>query len=183
MITNTYKKPIAPCNQESPIYKITSSEVLRVSDSRSKLKTMKRHIEKYLYLTDATLNMNGKNSKDWYDRGDKLANLGQYPEALDSFNQAIELQPDYQEAWVFRGVVLIHLQRYQEALSSCNQALEIKPNDSEAWTFRGAALYNLGRKQEAYLSYEKALGKKEPSPWRIKVWQFFDLFNKHSFQS
>jgi tetratricopeptide (TPR) repeat protein len=107
-----------------------------------------------------------QSSAFWYAQGDALAQQDRYAEALTKFDQAIALQPNYQEALVFRGVVLIHLGRYQEALESCDRAIAICPNHTEAWIFRGAALHQLGDYRAAYISYEHALGDTHSSPIR-----------------
>lgn len=110
-----------------------------------------------------------ENQNFWYQRGERLADLGCYEEALVNFEKAIAQTPQYCAAWVFRGVMQIHLKQYEEALNSCNKALEIQPDDREAWTFRGAALYYLDRYQEAYDSYDRATGNQPRSRWR-KLW-------------
>lgn len=122
-------------------------------------------------------NFNKMTTKVWYNQGDTLANLGCYEEALVSFNQALEIQPDDHAAWVFRGVVLIHLGRYSEALASCEKALAIQPNDKQAWIFRGAALHYLGQYKRAYTSYDKALGIQRQSGWQ-KLTQIFKGLSK-----
>ncbi|WP_009630745.1 tetratricopeptide repeat protein [Synechocystis sp. PCC 7509] len=94
----------------------------------------------------------------WLVKGNDLANLGDYEEALSSFNKVVAIQPQNTTAWVQRSVVLIHLNRYLEAVDSCDRALEIDDSDRQAWLFRGAALNHLGRYKECYASYDKSLG-------------------------
>lgn len=101
-----------------------------------------------------------------YSRGEALANMGRYLEALEHFERALALEPDRDKAWTFRGVVLIHLDRHEEALESCDRALSLNPNDSEAWTFRGVALQRLNYYREAYASYDRALGIQRRSIWQ-----------------
>lgn len=98
------------------------------------------------------------NLTNLYKKGEQLADLGNYAQALTCFEQAIAIQPQSVAAWVFRGVVLIHLERYKEALASCDRALSILPTDRQAWLFRGAALNHLGWYKQSYISYDKALG-------------------------
>lgn len=113
---------------------------------------------------DKVLATQTDSSAVWYARGDALARLERYTEALTSFDKALEIDSSNAATWVFRGVVLIHLGRYQEALLNCDKALEIQPTHSEAWIFRGATLHHLDRYQEAYDCYDKALGIKRRSP-------------------
>lgn len=113
-----------------------------------------------------TLLPNADLAKDWFEKGEQLANFGKYTEALTCFNQTVAIQPLDNAAWVFRGVVLIHLHRYEEALYSCEKALEIQPTDKQAWLFRGAALNRLGHYKQSYNSYDKALGIERQSVWQ-----------------
>jgi tetratricopeptide (TPR) repeat protein len=94
----------------------------------------------------------------WLDKGNDLANLGNYTEALANLDKAVIVQPQNNAVWVLRSVVLIHLNRYLDALNSCDRALEIDNSDKQAWLFRGAALNHLGRYNECYASYDKSLG-------------------------
>jgi len=101
-----------------------------------------------------------------YSRGEALANMGRFLEALEHFDRTLVLDPDHSKAWTFRGVVLIHLDRSEEALESCDRSLSIDPSDSEAWMFRGVALQRLNCYREAYASYDRALGIQRRSIWQ-----------------
>ncbi|MGK7928002.1 MAG: tetratricopeptide repeat protein [Spirulina sp.] len=92
-----------------------------------------------------------------WDLGNFFNNLGQYEQALASYNKAIEFKPDKPESWNNRGVVLDDLGRYEEAIASYDKAIEIKPDDHEAWYNLGVTLSNLGRKEEAIASYDRAI--------------------------
>ncbi|MBV8887346.1 MAG: tetratricopeptide repeat protein [Chroococcidiopsidaceae cyanobacterium CP_BM_RX_35] len=61
----------------------------------------------------------------WYSRGNVLVALQRYPEALDSFNKAIHLQPDEYKSWENRGWVLHQLHRYPEAITSYDRAIQL----------------------------------------------------------
>jgi tetratricopeptide (TPR) repeat protein len=96
----------------------------------------------------------------WYYRADALACLNCYEEALQSLEQAQELDGfEASHIWVQKAVVLILLNRHNEALNCCNQALRKEPNHCQAWLFRGVALHRLGHYQEAYRSYCRASGQ------------------------
>ena len=105
-----------------------------------------------------TSNSQSIDTNIWLDKGNDLANSGNYVEALTNLDKAVIVQPQNNAAWVLRSVVLIHLNRYLDALNSCDRALEIDDSDKQAWLFRGAALNHLGRYNECYASYDKSLG-------------------------
>ncbi|NET09695.1 MAG: tetratricopeptide repeat protein [Merismopedia sp. SIO2A8] len=107
-------------------------------------------------------------------QGETLANLGQYQQALQSFDHGIALNPNIPALWIFRAVVLIHLKHYRDALASCDRALELAPNNSEAWIFRGAALHYLGDYQNSYSSYAQATPSERCQSsfaWINDLWQ------------
>ncbi len=81
----------------------------------------------------------------------------QYAKAIASYDKALEIKPDKDEAWYNRGIALDDLGRLEDAIASYDKALEFKPDKDEAWNNRGIALYNLGRLEEAIASYDKAL--------------------------
>jgi tetratricopeptide (TPR) repeat protein len=53
------------------------------------------------------------NQEAWYSRGVELGELEQYEEAIEYYDRAIELQPDYCEAWHGRGAALYNLGQSQ----------------------------------------------------------------------
>lgn len=93
----------------------------------------------------------------WLIRGERWASTGEYQKALDSYNQAIEIDPNNCKAWIGRGGVLSHLNRYKAALRSFDKALTLEPENQSAMLFKGVALHHLGRYRDAYISYAKSL--------------------------
>ena len=68
-------------------------------------------------------------------------NLGRYEDAIASYDQALEIKPDKDEAWYNRGVALGNLDKITKMRSPPTiKALEIKPDKDEAWYNRGIAL-------------------------------------------
>jgi len=54
-----------------------------------------------------------------------LGKLKQYEEALESYNQALKIDPYDSRAWNNRGLVLESLQRHDEAFKSYQKATAI----------------------------------------------------------
>lgn len=52
---------------------------------------------------------------DWYNKGDVLASQGKYNEAIQAYNEAIQLKPNYENAWYNKGVALKALGRINES--------------------------------------------------------------------
>jgi tetratricopeptide (TPR) repeat protein/tRNA A-37 threonylcarbamoyl transferase component Bud32 len=97
------------------------------------------------------------NATDLYNRGQTLLELKRYKDALDSYNRAVEIRPEYAEAWKGQGNTLLQLKRYEDALNAYDKAIQIQPDYREAWTGRGAALAQLEQYEEAINSFDTAL--------------------------
>lgn len=96
-----------------------------------------------------------------YDHGIVLKSLFRLDEALNAFDLALRIKPDYAEAHNNRGITLNDLGRKEEALRSYDQALHLKPDFAEAVNNRGIALNDLGRLDEALEAYDQALSIQE----------------------
>ncbi|PZV08419.1 MAG: hypothetical protein DCF32_04905 [Leptolyngbya sp.] len=96
-------------------------------------------------------------ANDYVVQGDGFLTGGRYSEALDSYNNAIQIQPLNHEALIGKGRVLRKLKKYEEALFAYNKALEISPGDASGWNSRGNTLYSLKRYEEALESFDKAI--------------------------
>lgn len=96
----------------------------------------------------------------WYDRGEQLACLGDYEQALNCYDKSLNLQPENRQAWIQYGCVLTHLDRYAEALIGFEAALALDPEDETALLFKGVALHHLGKYEQAYLIYDRTRGVK-----------------------
>ena len=92
-----------------------------------------------------------------YNKGISLAALGKHNEAIEAYNKALEIKPDYHKAWNHKGLSLAALEKHNEAIEAYNSALEIKPDKYEAWNNRGLSLAALGKHNEAIEAYDKAL--------------------------
>jgi tetratricopeptide (TPR) repeat protein len=103
----------------------------------------------------------------YYEQALILYANGDYEEVIASYDNALKIKPDKDEAWYFRGIVLGELGRYEEVLASYDNALKIKPDDPNAWYYRGIVLADLGRLEEAIASYDQALKIK---PDDHKLW-------------
>ena len=80
--------------------------------------------------------------------------------ALQNWEQAIALKPDWPEAYHACGNVLLELRRYGDAVASFDKAIALKPDYSPAYNSRGNALQALRRFDEAVETYDNAIAFK-----------------------
>lgn len=85
-----------------------------------------------------------------YQRGD-------YAQALDQIDIALEKNPQNSLVWNQRGLALHRLKRFADALGSYDRALTLWPDHPEALCNRGVALHDLKRFEAALASYDRAL--------------------------
>jgi len=79
-------------------------------------------------------------------RGNELALLKRYREALADFSKAIEAQPDSAFTYSNRAATYYYLGQYHEALLDYDRALLIKPNDPTAHYGRALTYRALGNR-------------------------------------
>ena len=96
-----------------------------------------------------------------------LANKGfdllvgkQLQQALTTFEQAIQIQPDLHSAWYGKGRTLEALNRNQEALVALDKTIQLQPRFYYALQARGDLLRGLNRRQEAIASYNQIINDK-----------------------
>ena len=88
--------------------------------------------------------------------GVALHGQGKSSEAIQAFDKAIEITPDFPDAHNNRGNVLKELGRVKEAMDSYNRAIKINPSYAEAFNNRGNVFKDQGYLEQAIDSYEKS---------------------------
>lgn len=89
-----------------------------------------------------------------YNKGVDMYRVGRYEEAIDAFEKAVELDPDYIDAYYNLGSILEFIKQDDAALTVFKQIILRKPTDYEA-VYKAAALsVKLGQQEQAksYLS-------------------------------
>lgn len=85
---------------------------------------------------------------------DNLGNIfkekGRIYEAVNQYQEAIRLNPDYAGAYYNRGIAYTKLGQYQLAIESYNEAIRRTPDNAFYYNNRGSAYYKLGQYQHAF---------------------------------
>ena len=80
-----------------------------------------------------------------------------YSMALDYYDQAIRMDPNYADAWNNKGIALHNLKKYKEAIECNDRAIKIDPNYADAWNNKGVSLGKLGKYKEAIECNDRAI--------------------------
>ena len=96
-------------------------------------------------------------AEDHFLRGNAYHESGEYQQAVNSYNEALRLRPEFTEAYYNRGNAYQHLGEYRRALADYNEALRLRPENPEAYTNRGNAYRHLGEYWKALANYNEAL--------------------------
>jgi len=83
--------------------------------------------------------------------------IGEREQALESFNDALRLNPQFVQAYLARGKLLAEMGQYPSALADLNFALQLQPTHAEGYAYRGFALVSMGRPKEAIAEFDVAL--------------------------
>ena len=83
--------------------------------------------------------------------------LGLYKKAIEYYDKAIELNPNYYEAYNNRGKTMKYSGKLQNALEDYTKAIELNSSYSEAYNNRGLIKLQLDIKDEALDDFYKAI--------------------------
>ena len=94
------------------------------------------------------------------NKGAVLNSLGNYTEAIKSYDKALAIDPHNVYALNNKGAALYRLGNYPGAILYYHKALAIQPNYVNALINKGISLHDLGHYHDAIISYDKVLALK-----------------------
>ena len=84
--------------------------------------------------------------------------------AIEDFNKAIILNPEYENAYYYRGLMKADLKYYKEAIPDFTKVIEINPQFAKAYFYRGVTKFMIeGKTKSACIDLSKALELGESS--------------------
>jgi tetratricopeptide (TPR) repeat protein len=92
-------------------------------------------------------------------KGEVLLETERLQEAVNSFTEALTIEPNNAEAHLKKGIGLERMNRLEPALACYNEALRLNPKRSFAYVHKARVLAALHRYDEALSVYDMALGK------------------------
>ena len=78
-------------------------------------------------------------------------------QAIDLFDQALQLEPNYVDAIVYKAITYIDLEQPAQALEQAETAISLSPLHENAWYYKAQAHASLGQTDAAITAYEKVL--------------------------
>ena len=99
-----------------------------------------------------------------HQQGDWLFNKGQVAEAINCYQQALILKPDYAEVYNNLGMALKRQNRLEAAIECYKKAFKFKPDYAIAYNNLANTLMESGDLSAAKVNYEKALTLKSDVP-------------------
>ena len=109
-------------------------------------------IETYEKINDLKID-----AKNFLKIGVCYYNKKNIDEAINNYDKAIELNPNYTEAYFNKGICLSNQQKKEEAIEVFNKAIEIAINDAELYLNRGYCYFSLKNFRKAIKDFNKAI--------------------------
>ncbi len=131
--------------------------------SLSKRGELKIKAEKYpeaLADFTASIELDPKRWKAYYNRGTQLAREGKYEESIADLNKTIELNPGNNDAWFNRAELHAAKSEWKEAVADYNEAIRLAPTDPIAYASRADAYMQLNNYKQAVTDFSKAIDLK-----------------------
>lgn len=91
------------------------------------------------------------------NRGVAYGRSGQYGKAMEDFNLAIAVSPNYAKVYNDRGVTYDKTGQYGRAIEDFSRAITLDPGDGLAYSNRGLVFYKFARYEEALKDYTEAI--------------------------
>jgi Tfp pilus assembly protein PilF len=110
-----------------------------------------------LTLWDDAVKKSPHKARPYNNRGNILAQQGNFAEAMLDFNKAIAIDPNYANAYYNRGITYTKEGYLTQAVFDYNKAININPEYAKAYNNRGNIYYTQNRFIRAISDYGKAI--------------------------
>jgi tetratricopeptide (TPR) repeat protein len=98
-----------------------------------------------------------KEAEAYFILGTGYGQKGKYEKAIEAFNKAIELKPDFAKAYNNQGNVYDNKGEYDKAIEAYNRAIELNPDYANVYNNLGIAYKDKGEYDKAIESYNKSI--------------------------
>jgi len=105
----------------------------------------------------------------FFEKANNLFVNENFDEALDSYNKAIDADPNKVDYYVNRAACHVKLNLFTDAITDANTALKLQPNNANAYLRKGMALFSLDEFEAAKQAFEKGQSL-DSSNTSFKTW-------------
>lgn len=134
-------------------------------------KVMLGQEEEGLALTEQLLKRRQNVWHVWFLHGWALRRLGRYEEALQSFETALELNPDHVDTLNERALCLLELGYVHQAQDTWQRALELEPLNVKILSNLGIAYLKAGKNEDAAAYFRSVLDIDPNDPVALRMLQ------------
>ncbi len=129
----------------------------------------RRVIRDVIATYDKIIAQNPQNADFLLDKADFLSQSQMPQKALEAYDAAIDLDPNFYAAWLGKAQALLYLGEYDVALTAINEAIRISPKSYLAWQVLGNIYQQKNNNlTEAIAAYERAI---EINPNYASLWR------------
>lgn len=101
--------------------------------------------------------VNSPTAENFCNTGNQLKTEKRFDEAIASYQNALQLQPDYAEVHHHLAEIYFWQRKFREAIASCHKAIELQPDFAPNHKILGNILQTQGDIEAAMNAYDKAL--------------------------
>ncbi len=138
-----------------------------LEDNKKLVKNLtENHTEIVQIIENQKKSMDEEEKKQQLEKSKRLNNSGvmayhngQYEKALELFQDAIRLDPDFTEGYNNLGLTYTEVGHEENATDAFKKAIELNPDIPAAYNNLGYVFYRLGSYEEAIEMYNEAIGK------------------------
>ena len=119
----------------------------------------------YLQVTNIFEKFYPNSPMIWAGRGYGYQILDEYDKAIENYNQAIHIDPEFAYAYHSRGQTFFLLGNFEQAINDQTIAIQVNPDFSWSYRSRANVYFELGEYQRAIADYSKAIEHDPQDDW------------------
>jgi len=124
-----------------------------------------------LLLVMLSLPAMAKKTINYITEGNTYINQGDYQKAIDSYNEALKIDPSNRDAWYNQARAYQGLKNWDKANYCSNQVLNLNGNDIETLLLKGNIFYQGYGDSNTALDYFKRVLNLDPTNIYAKQWE------------
>ncbi|KKH48715.1 tetratricopeptide repeat protein [Methanosarcina sp. 1.H.A.2.2] len=167
------------CNLDL-IKKIVRSDLIEDHLYHGLLSYFTGNYDKSLEVYDLALKMDSNNPEIWFNKGIVLAELRQMESAIQSFEKALEINPNFYEAQHYKWLYSLKSSKHEEVLKNLECLIEDTQNEN-CWFNAGETLVKTNQLENAIGVLDRAL-ELNPDFTKARLLKGISLFDLGEYE-